>query len=90
MNMSTSVTESDTSRKEDTNDEVPETTRLSTLDQPPADFIEAHPLKNGWTFWFNQRMAGTRTPETYEKQIKKIGTFKSVRLATLNLTSLTK
>jgi hypothetical protein len=52
--------------------------RPAILEQVPADFAELHPLKNEWTFWFNQRMPGARTHESFEKQIKKIGSFQSV------------
>ena len=54
-----------------------------SLDQVPADFAESHPLKDGWTFWYNQRMSGARTPENYEKHIKNIGTFRSVWIFSL-------
>lgn len=37
-----------------------------------------HPTQYSYTFWFNRRLQGVRTQENYEKNIKKIGTFRSV------------
>ena len=38
-----------------------------------------HPLQFRWTFWFNKRLQGARTQENYEKNIKRVATFASVR-----------
>ena len=37
-----------------------------------------HPTQYSYTFWFNRKLQGVRTQESYEKNIKKIGTFRSV------------
>jgi hypothetical protein len=38
----------------------------------------AHRLSSGYTFWFMKR-SSARTQESYEKNIKNLGTFRSVR-----------
>jgi hypothetical protein len=38
-----------------------------------------HRTQYPWTFWFNRRIQGARTQENYEKNIKKVGTFQTVR-----------
>ena len=42
------------------------------------DEIE-HPLQFRWSFWYNRRIQGVRTQESYEKNIKLVGTFGTVR-----------
>ena len=39
---------------------------------------EEHPLQFAYTFWFMRRTPGARSMENYEKNIKRVGTFKSV------------
>ncbi|PRP86703.1 hypothetical protein PROFUN_02852 [Planoprotostelium fungivorum] len=37
-----------------------------------------HPLFHTWSFWFLRKSQGSRAMETYEKNIKQIGTFNTV------------
>ncbi len=37
-----------------------------------------HPLQHQWAFWFLRRIQGLKSQESYEKNIKKIGTFSTV------------
>mmetsp|Transcript_53017 Transcript_53017/g.133309 ORF Transcript_53017/g.133309 Transcript_53017/m.133309 type:complete len:188 (-) Transcript_53017:64-627(-) len=39
---------------------------------------DVHPTTYDYTFWFNRRVSGARTPENYEKSIKKVGSFSTV------------
>jgi len=39
---------------------------------------EKHPIKFEYVMWFNRRLQGARTQENYEKNIKKIGSFKTI------------
>jgi len=44
-----------------------------------ADDEIEHPLQFRWSFWYNRRIQGVRTQESYEKNIKLVGTFGTVR-----------
>jgi len=37
-----------------------------------------HALQSSWAFWFLRRIQGVKSQETYEKNMKKIGTFSTV------------
>jgi hypothetical protein len=37
-----------------------------------------HSLETGWAFWYIKRAQSARTPENYEKNIKKICEFNAV------------
>eukprot|EP00743_Colponemidia_sp_Colp-15_P001559 GILK01001703.1.p1 GENE.GILK01001703.1~~GILK01001703.1.p1 ORF type:complete len:295 (-),score=43.93 GILK01001703.1:71-955(-) len=37
-----------------------------------------HKLHNAWCFWFTKKTSGPRTKESYESNIKKVGSFDSV------------
>ena len=43
---------------------------------------EAHALTTPWSFWHVKRAQGPRTQENYERNIKRIGSFDTVRLST--------
>ena len=50
-------------------------------DEPDLPIGEnEHPLEHVYCFWYNRKLQGepARAQETYEKSIKKIGTFNSV------------
>ncbi len=51
-----------------------------TLNIPRAPFNEdgGHPLQYGFAFWFVRR-SGARFQENYERNVKKIGQFRTVR-----------
>ena len=38
----------------------------------------SNPLETGWAFWYIKRAQSARTPENYEKNIKKICEFNTV------------
>ena len=41
--------------------------------------VSQHPLETGWAFWYIKRTQGLKNPDTYEKSIKKICEFNTVR-----------
>ncbi|KAK2538488.1 hypothetical protein Q9233_002348 [Columba guinea] len=78
-------TQKDSEKEKNDREKPQSTTKRKAVVPGPAE----HPLQYNYTFWYSRRTPGRPTSsQSYEQNIKQIGTFASVSISLLSLCPL--